>query len=171
MVCLKRISLVASLVASLSLSLASACYAADLHEGQKTAISQNCAHIKDSLIQLQRVDSRTRTYLGTAYESISSRFITPLNLRLVRLGTPSATLFEIQSNFTTAQAQFRDRYIAYMRDLENLIATDCEARPEDFYNQLTTTRTKREELRQSTKKLAELAEEQYQAVFKLRSDL
>lgn len=171
MVSSKLIKLAASIALILGVIASSSCVAVEISDSQKTAISQNCAHIIESLQQLQRVDSRTRTYLGTAYESISSRFITPLNLRLVKLGRPSSLLFDIQNNFTTAQAQFREKYVEYMRDLETLIATDCSAHPDEFYDHLVSVRKKRETLRLSTKRLAELAEEQYQAVTQLRGDL
>lgn len=171
MVFSKSIKITTSAMLILGLVLGQTCFAEELDAEQKVTISQNCTHINESLRQLQRVDSRTRTYLGTAYESISSRFITPLNLRLVKLGRPSATLFEIQTNFTAAQAQFRDRYVDYMRHLENLIAIDCSAQPEEFYHQLVTTRQKREDLRLSTKRLTELAKDQYEAVVQLKGDL
>lgn len=138
---------------------------------QSDAIVQNCNQIKQSLIKLQHADSRTRTYLGSAYEAISGRFITPLNLRLIRNNIPSAELFRIQNDFVAAQADFRNKYVDYMRELESLIAADCSAHPEDFYNLLTSVRNKREELRLSTKKISDLASEQYKTVEELKETL
>ncbi len=138
---------------------------------QNDAIVQNCSNIKQSLQQLQRADSRTRAYLGSAYETISTRFITPLNVRMVRNNLTSTVLFRIQNDFSSAQAIFRDSYVDYMRELENLIATDCTRAPEDFYNKLISARNKREELRSVTKQLADLANEQYQTVEELRNTL
>ncbi len=138
---------------------------------QSDAIVQNCNQIKQSLIKLQHADSRTRTYLGSAYEAISGRFITPLNLRLIRNNIPSAELFRIQNDFVAAQADFRNKYVDYMRELESLIAADCSAHPEDFYNLLTSVRNKREELRLSTKKISDLASEQYKTVEELKEAL
>ena len=60
-----------------------------LSKEEANAISSNCSTIKQSLSQLQKADSKTRTYLGTTYETIASRFITPLNLRLVRNNRPT----------------------------------------------------------------------------------
>lgn len=142
-----------------------------LTETQLNAIMQNCGSIKQSLQQLQHVDSRTRTYLGSAYEAISGRFITPLNLRLVKLGKPSTELFAIQNDFTDAQSDFRNEYVNYMREMETLVAIDCAAHPEEFYRKLETVRQKREELRLVTEKLSELAQEQYKAVENLRGKL
>ena len=135
------------------------------------AISENCANIKLALTQLQHADSRTRTYLGTSYETISSRFITPLNLRLERDNRSSGKLLSIQSEFITAQSDFRLAYTEYMRNLESLTAIDCSLEPKTFYQQLETTRTKRSALQTIVQKLNTLAEKQYQAVADLEKSL
>lgn len=140
-----------------------------LSETQRDAVSQNCSNIKQSLAQLQKVDSRTRTYLGTTYETILTRFIVPLNLRLVKNNRPS--LPSIQSDFTTEQVKFRDSYTDYMRELENLINIDCSVQPDVFYSRLEVVREKRSTLRNVTVRLAELADEQYRVVQDLRNSL
>lgn len=140
-----------------------------LSDAQRGAISQNCFTIKQSLTQLQKVDSRTRTYLGTTYETILTRFIVPLNLRLVKNNRPS--LPNIQSDFTAEQVKFRESYTEYMRELESLISVDCSVHPDDFYQRLETVRDKRSTLRASTIRLAELADAQYYAVSDLRNSL
>lgn len=138
---------------------------------QSNAIVQNCSGIKQSLAKLQVIDSRTRTYLGSSYEAIAGRFITPLNLRLVKNGLPSEELFRIQNDFTAAQTAFRNGYVDYMREMDALVATDCVLHPQEFYNQLETVRARRETLRTTTKKLMDLAEAQYKTVTDLRATL
>lgn len=140
-----------------------------LSDEQRGAISQSCPTIKQSLRQLQKVDSRTRTYLGTTYETIINKFIVPLNIRLVKNNRPS--LPGIQSEFVTTQLRFRDSYTEYMREMENLLAIDCRAQPDEFYQHLETVREKRETLRTTTVRLAELSSDQYKAVKKLRDSL
>lgn len=142
-----------------------------LEKKAENAIIQNCDNIKQSLTKLQYADSRTRTYLGSAYEAIAGRFITPLNLRLVKNNLPSAELFNIQGEFSQAQTAFRENYVDYMRELDNLIAADCANDPKGFYAKLETTRTKREALRKTTKTIAELVDRQYKAVQLLRESL
>ncbi len=144
---------------------------ATLSDEQKTAIVQNCSHIQQSLTKLQYADLRTRTYLGSSYESIVGKFITPLNLRLVKNNKVSSELFQIQNDFVQAQTNFRNYYVDYMRELEGVIATDCAAHPEGFYAKLEKTRERREELRKITKTLAELADKQYTEVQKLMESL
>lgn len=144
---------------------------AEMNDAQKDAIVQNCGHIKQSLTKLQYADSRTRTYLGSSYEAVAGRFITPLNLRLVKNNQASSELFQIQNNFVAAQTNFRNYYVEYMRELEGVIATDCAAHPEEFYAKLTRTRERRESLRNVTKQLSELTDQQYITVQKLAEEL
>ncbi len=140
-----------------------------ISEEQAGAISQHCGTIKQSLTQLQRADSRTRTYLGTTYETIINKFITPLNLRLVKNNfSPLTTL---QANFISEQNRFKESYTDYMRELENLIATDCQAQPQDFYSKLQTVRSKRSTLHKVAINMSKLAEEQYSSVQKIREEL
>lgn len=140
-----------------------------LTEAQRGSISQNCATIKQSLRSLQKTDIRTRTYLGTTYETLWGKFILPMNHRLLENNiTP---LSEIQSDFSAEQITFRNNYTAYMKSLEALIATDCQTQPDTFYDQLIKVREQRSKLRTSTEKLTNLAEEQYQSVQKLQEDL
>ena len=130
---------------------------------------QNCTTIKQTIFQLQKVDSRTRTYLGTTYEMVLSRFIVPLNLRLVKNNRP--TLPDIQSEFTTMQDQFRSEYTEYMRELETLAAVDCSVHPDEFYGRLQIVREKRANLHQTSETLSKLAEELYMKVATLKDSL
>lgn len=143
--------------------------AAALSDAERNAISQNCDSIHHSLSQLQKVDSKVRTFLGTSYETVATKFITPLNLRLVKNNRP--TLSTIQSEFNTEQAIFRDAYTVYMRELEGLIAMDCNAHPDDFYSQLVKVREERAILHNSALKMNKLVTDQYKAVLDLRNSL
>lgn len=142
---------------------------AALSKEEANAITSNCSTIKQSLSQLQKADSKTRTYLGTTYETIAGKFITPLNLRLVRNNRP--TLSDIQSDFSKAQIEFRDSYTAYMREMENLIALNCQTEPEKFYKQLVTVRERRAKVRLAVEELKKLTAEQSQAVLELQKEL
>lgn len=168
---IKQISLIITTFVMVIIGSVFAGSAFALDKTEEDAIIQNCDNIKQSLIKLQHADSRTRTYLGSAYEAISGRFITPLNLRLVKNNLPSTELLKIQSEFNTSQATFRDKYVEYMRELEGLIATECKTHPADFYHKLEATRTKREELRKITKKISDLVDQQYASVEILRGTL
>lgn len=161
--------LILVIVCSIAISVLLSTPADGLSEEQRGAISQNCSTIKQSLSQLQRVDTKTRNYLGTTYETLVNKFIVPLNLRLVK--NNRATLPHIQSNFSLKQSEFRSTYTEYMREMEVLMGRDCQKLPDEFYEQLEVVRKKRSSLRKITQELAQLAEEQYASVLDLRQKL
>lgn len=157
------------LVCAVILSLIFTTPAEGLSEAERGAISQHCSTIHQSLAQLQKVDSKIRINLGTTYETIATKFITPLNLRLVKNNRP--TLSTIQSDFMSGQATFRSAYTNYMRSMEELISIDCKTNPDQFYNKLTDVRAKREDLRISVNHMLVLTKTQFSAVKNLEGSL
>lgn len=142
-----------------------------IESAELNSISRGCSAIKQTLSQLQHADLRTRTYLGSTYESIANNFMIPLNLRLVKLNQPDPELLAIQADFTDLQVKFRSIYTEYMRELDNLISIDCSSRPEDFYKQLEVVRVHRSALHDATTRLSELVDRQYAAVTALKERL
>ena len=127
-----------------------------ISDGQKSAIEKNCETIRDNLKKVQKEDSRTRVYLGGYYETILSKFITPLNVRLVENNLSSAELVENQNDFATSRGVFVSDFITYQQGLEELVGMDCKEKPEEFYNQLAVVRQKRKIMMQDTLKIRSL---------------
>ena len=142
-----------------------------IETAELNSISRGCSAIKQTLSQLQYADLRTRTYLGSTYESIANNYVIPLNLRLVKLNQPDPELLAIQADFTDLQVKFRSIYTEYMRELDGLINIDCSSRPEDFYKQLEVVRAHRSDLHEATARLSELVDRQYAAVAALKEKL
>lgn len=142
-----------------------------LSDAQIGAISQNCATIKQSLKSLQKADSRTRVHLGTTYQNILTHYITPLNLRLVRLDQPNTELTRLQTEFSSARDDFASKFIKYSQSLEELIATDCKASPDLFYQKLEATRALRHTVSASVATLDQLLTEHITAVTALKGAL
>ncbi len=142
-----------------------------LDDSQIGAISQNCASIKQSLRALQRTDARTRAYLGSLYESLLSDYITPMDLRLINVSQPNPDLTEIHSNVIDLRQEFIHRYTTYSQSLENLINSDCQNSPVDFYQRLSETREKRASVASTTNKLRRLFSDHLTIVKKLKSNL
>lgn len=140
-------------------------------EAQKTAISGNCVSIKESLKTTQRVDTRARVYLGGKFEAVLTRFITPLNVKLVENNVSNLKLLENQSEFATAKAFFSNDFVKYQQALEELVNMDCKAEPEAFYEKLLLTRKRRELVKEDTIKLKELLRVNVDLVTELRRGL
>ena len=145
--------------------------AAELNADQTGAIVQNCATTKQSLRTLQRTDARARSYLGSAYENLLSNYISPLNLRLINSNQPNANLTNIHSKILETRQEFNSRYTSYSQALEELISSDCQNHPDEFYDKLVNTRKKRAELSSTTTALRNLFSEHLAEVRMLRNNL
>ena len=132
----------ASIVALPALTFATE-QSAKLSTDQSAKISANCSSIRQNLKNLQRSDSRARTYFGAIYETFSSKYLKPLNLRLVNNDISNPELVKLQTFFATARSNFSEDFIDYSKTLEELISIDCRLEPEIFYQKLVDARKKR----------------------------
>lgn len=83
----------------------------------------------------------------------------------------SAEIAEQQTTFMSERDRFKNDYIGYSQELENLINIDCKTEPQKFYNQLKKTRTKREDVDKSIKRLNEILGRHRQSIRNLREEL
>jgi len=58
----------------------------------------------------------------------------------------------------------------YSQQFENLLSIDCQKNPDDFYNQLLTTRESRKELNQKVNELTSTAEKYLSEINKIEID-
>lgn len=135
------------------------------------AISQHCGSIKQSLKALQKTDARSRSYLGSVYETIITKFITPMNMRLVESGRLNSNLTDLQSTIVDVRKNFVSAYTSYSQEFEELLLMDCQSNPNAFYEQLNDTRQKRAEVSSITTNLRNLFSEYLTGVRKVRNSL
>lgn len=142
-----------------------------LSDEQRNNITQNCSSIRQSLKLLQRSDARARTYFGSIYETVSSKYITPLNLRLIKNNLSSVALINLQTALSTTRTNFNTDYIDYSKSLEELIAVDCRLEPDQFYAKLEATREKRRALADDTKSMNTLLTDSVKSVELIKENL
>ena len=127
-----------------------------ISDTQKDAIVDRCDYIKEDLKKVQREDSRVRVYLGGYYETILTKFITPLNVRLVENNLSSAKFVENQNDFVSVRTLFSDDFITYQKKLEELVGLDCKSEPEKFYDDLKIVQQKRKVMVQDVLRMRSL---------------
>lgn len=140
-------------------------------EAQNAAIVKNCDTIKEDLKKVQKEDARVRVYLGGYYEAILTKFITPLNVRLVENNLSSAELVENQNKVAKAKSTFAEDFVNYQKGLEELVGMDCKETPEEFYDELVTVRQKRKIMVQDVLKMRSLISEHVRLVESLKGKL
>lgn len=142
-----------------------------ISDEQIAVIKENCDTIKEDLKNVQHADSRTRVYLGRHYETVLSKFITPLNMRLVENNLSDTDLISNQNDFTKAKNTFAIDYVEYQKTLEELTSVDCKAEPSKFYDGLVKVRSKRKIVANDVLTLRKLASDQVKLVTKLKEGL
>ena len=145
---IKIVSFVLAIILVFSPS-ASAVDHRELSEEEIGSISQNCSSIKVRLQRVQKDDARNRVFLGTQYETIASKLMLNLNLRLVKNGMASASLAEQQTTFMSERDRFKNDFIGYSQEFENLLNMNCKDEPIKFYRQLEIVRSKRADVNYS----------------------
>ena len=145
------------------------CFA--IPENQEKAIVSNCDSIKAQLKNVQKNDARARVHLGGRYEAILTRFMTPLNIRLIENNISNTELVENQSSFSEIKALFTSDYVNYQQELEKLVALDCKKEPVIFYEKLEIVRQKRKTVDQDVVKLRSLVSSHIKLVTGLRSKM
>lgn len=153
------------------MSFTPAISASAISETQETAIRQHCDTIRDDLKSLQRSDSRARVYLGRYYETILSKFIMVLGVRLVENNLSNTSFINNQNDFNKTRTNFTIDYIEYQKSLEELVNLDCKSEPARFYDQLVDVRAKRAIVADDTVKLRRLADQHSQLVMTLEESL
>lgn len=144
---------------------------AAITEEQSTAVSTHCTTIKDSLKNVQKNDSRARFYLGSYYEKILSKFMIPLNVRLVENNLSMVELIKNQNDLADSKATFVNDFIDYQRELETLVAMDCTAQPEEFYEQLVVVRGKRQTVAEDVQELRGLVTDHMAFIVQLKEKM
>ena len=145
------------------------CFA--ISEKQEKVIVTNCDSIKTQLKNVQKDDARTRVHLGGRYEAILTRFMTPLNIRLLENNISNTDLVENQNSFSETRELFTSDYVNYQQVLEKLVSLDCKKEPTIFYENLEKARQKRKIVEQDVVKLRNLISKHVKLVSGLRSKL
>ena len=139
-----------------------------ISQAQEAAISDHCATIQESLKVVQRSDARARVYVGGRYETILSKFVTPMNVWLVENNMSRADLIESQNSIAELKQKFANDYVDYQQGLEQLVAVDCKTQASVFYDKLVQVRTKRKKVEKDMSKMTEALDEYKVRIGKLK---
>ena len=142
-----------------------------LSETQEDVIVKKCNTIQETLKMVQKKDARVRVYLGSLYEKILTKYIVPLNVRLVENNVTNVALIENQNAFVEARILFMDDFVNYQRYLEELTAMSCKTNPQEFYDKLELVRIKREKMTEDVGKMSDLIAKQKALVVNLKENL
>ncbi|MBQ3263819.1 hypothetical protein IJH06_01775 [Candidatus Saccharibacteria bacterium] len=138
---------------------------------QEEVIMERCNAVKNALRVVQREDSRVRFYLGRYYETILTKFVTPLNTRLAANTMLSTEFTANQNDLAKTRANFVIDYIEYQKGLEELATMDCQDNPSGFYAKLTRVRERRAVVADDVVRMQDLIDEHYGLVVSLKEEI
>jgi len=130
-----------------------------LTDAQISDIKTNCTSIQSSLSRVHENDALARVRLGREYEAISTQLMAPMNSRFSLNKLNGVTLTQITVDFNAEFEHFRGAqgvYPDYERTLSNALNINCYNQPVEFFDTVTSARTKREAVAVSTARLDQL---------------
>ena len=142
-----------------------------ISDAQKDTIVTYCDAIRKDLETIRHNDSRARVYLGRYYETIFTKFIIPLNVRLVENNLSTNKLIDNQNNYKKTRENFIIDFIEYQKKLDSLVETDCKNHADEFYNKLVSVRQKREIVEKDVQKMKALITEHVSLVEGVKGSL
>ena len=140
-----------------------------LTEAQISAIKSNCLTIQSTLTQIHTNDALSRVHLGQEYETISTKFMAPMNSRVALMKLDGVELTKTTVQFNERLATFRDRYQQYEQLLLRPIQMKCADQPVAFYDALVEARDARELVKEMVDELGGLTTQYSNQVKELRS--
>lgn len=130
-----------------------------LSDAQISDIKTNCTSIESSLSRVHENDALARVRLGREYEAVSTQLMAPMNNRFTLNKLDATTLVQITTQFNIELEHFRGAqgvYPDYERTLSNALNINCYDQPVEFFDTVTSARTKRETVAVSTARLDQL---------------
>jgi hypothetical protein len=141
---------------------------ANLTSSQIAIIKANCLSVQSTLNQIHANDALSRVHLGQEYETISTKFMAPMNSRIALTKLDNVDLTKTTVDFNAKLNEFRDLYKQYEQTMLHTIQIKCTDQPEEFYSSLAQAQTDRQSVRESVVGLATLVNQYKQQVDGLR---
>ena len=141
----------------------------NLTESQISIVKASCLSVQSTLNRIHANDALSRVHLGQEYETISTKFMAPMNSRMALAKLDNVALTRTTVDFNTKLSDFRTLYQQYEETMLRTIQTKCVDQPEEFYSALLQAQSDRSAVRQSVAGLANLVTQYKQQVDALRN--
>lgn len=165
-----RLSIVFIFVASMAYTPLTLALTVDEQE----VVRQNCVLVQGLLQQrTQPSDAANRVKRGQVYETLLSKYMTPLNARVASNGLSSeaAKLTEITGHYQQSLDNFKNKYDTYADTVDEAVRMRCKNKPQEFYDKIQTARQQRGEITTSIVTLDQLIEEYRVAVGQMKRSI
>lgn len=143
----------------------------NLSDNQISLIKLNCLGVQSTLSRIHANDALSRVHLGQEYETLSTKFMAPMNSRVALAKLDGVNLTKTTVDFNNKFDKFRDLYKDYEQTMFRAIQTKCVDQPGAFYTTLTQAQTERVLVGQMVTELAGLVTQYQQEVEAVRTQV
>lgn len=121
------------------------------------SITMNCPDVKNRLVKIHENDGLARVNAGQQYDSVATKLMARFNSKIAESRLDGGKLFSYAAEFESHLTKFRDQYRRYETGMTQLIKSDCDAYPQNFYYLLDAVRSERQKVQDEVVKLHEIA--------------
>lgn len=108
-------------------------------------IARNCKNAQTTMQGILRADTVTRINRGYAYDNMT-KLMSAFSARAAYNSYNIPKLSEATAQFKTLRADFNETYKDYEAAMRDIVAMDCAAKPQLFYESLQSLRERRTSL-------------------------
>lgn len=142
-----------------------------LTDSQINEIRANCVSVQSTLTRIHTNDALSRVHLGQEYETISSKFMAPMNSRVALAKLDGVALAKTTVSFNTKLTEFRNNYQRYEQTLLHAVQLKCTDQPVAFFDTVVLAQQYRATVRTSVSDMANLVVQYRSQVNDLRSQI
>lgn len=129
-----------------------------LSDEQIATIRVNCRSVQSTLTGIHSSDALSRVHLGQEYETISTKFMAPMNSRVAFVKLDGVALTKTTVEFNNQLDEFRSLYQQYEQTMIRAMQMKCNDQPVAFYDTIVLARAYREAVREKVISLGKLVE-------------
>ncbi|MGE5299056.1 MAG: hypothetical protein ACM3KF_03380 [Acidobacteriota bacterium] len=140
-----------------------------LSDDNLNAIKLNCHAVQSTLTRIHTNDALSRVHLGQEYETISTKFMAPMNSRVALMKLNGVELAKTTVEFNDNLNIFRSRYQQYEQLLLKTLQLKCTDQPVAFYDAIVEARDARALVKEKVDELGKLVTQYSNQVKELRT--
>ena len=136
---------------------------------QLSVIKTNCQSVQSTLTRIHTNDALSRVHLGQEYETLSTKFMAPMNSRVALAKLDGVAMTKTTVEFNTKLTRFRQQYQQYEQSLLRTLQMKCAEDPSGFYDAVVQASENRSSVRDIVLELGELVTLYHAQVLELRT--
>lgn len=126
-------------------------------------VLMDCAMVKHRLKAVHSNDGLSRVNAGQLYDSVANKLMARFNSKIAERRLDGGSLFTYAAQFEEHLGKFREAYRIYETSMVQLIRSDCDAYPQNFYYLLDAVRIERQRVHEEVAILHKTAQQYRQA--------